>query len=173
MKEHSTCDLPSLFVVLAISTCAVLAGAPEARAQTVRKLSISNNDAIYVPQTGRIYASVPSTAPPYGNNVVAIDPATATVVASVFVGSEPGRLAVSDDGTKLYVGLNGAAAVRVVDLPTFTAGLQFSLPGLTRTRAATGSPTWPFSLATPASLRSSSGACRRAASRAWRSSTTA
>ena len=130
MKEHSTCDLPSLFVVLAISTCAVLAGAPEARAQTVRKLSISNNDAIYVPQTGRIYASVPSTAPPYGNNVVAIDPATATVVASVFVGSEPGRLAVSDDGTKLYVGLNGAAAVRVVDLPTFTAGLQFSLPGL-------------------------------------------
>ncbi|CAN5738299.1 MAG: hypothetical protein H0T97_03010 [Actinobacteria bacterium] len=36
-------------------------------------------------------------------------------------------LAMSDDGQYLYVGLRGAAAVRRVHLPSFSAGLQFSL----------------------------------------------
>src|SRR5262249_10600012 len=56
-----------------------------------------------------------------------VDPVAGTIGSSVAVGSEPGKMAISDDGTRLYVALGGAAAVRVVDLATLTAGLQFTL----------------------------------------------
>src|SRR5205807_10663315 len=45
----------------------------------------------------------------------------------IVVGSEPGKLALSDDGRSLYVALDGSAAVRRIDLGTQTAGLQFPL----------------------------------------------
>ena len=45
----------------------------------------------------------------------------------MFVGSEPGTLALSDDGQVLYVSLDGAFAVRQFDMTTQTPGLQFSL----------------------------------------------
>ena len=48
----------------------------------------------------------------YGNTVVIIDPASASIESSVLVGSEPGKLALSDDDEVLYVGLDGANAVR-------------------------------------------------------------
>ncbi len=83
------------------------------------------NDLIYDPFSGLIFASVPSIVG--GNAIVSIDPYTGEVSNSVFVGSEPGKLAVSDDGQSLFVALNGAAAVRQVDIPSMTAGLQFPL----------------------------------------------
>jgi sugar lactone lactonase YvrE len=93
----------------------------------VSQVALPANDLVYDRFSQRIYASVPSRAGSLGNRVVAIDPATGAVVASVFVGSEPAKLALSADSRYLYVALNGAAAVRRVDLPSFTAGLQFSL----------------------------------------------
>src|SRR5712692_6246356 len=83
------------------------------------------NDLIYDPFSGLIFASVPSIVG--GNAIVSIDPYTGEVSNSVFVGSEPGKLAVSDNGQSLFVALNGAAAVRQVDIPSMTAGLQFPL----------------------------------------------
>ena len=62
-----------------------------------------------------------------GNSIAKIDPATGQVESFVFIGSEPGKLALSDDGHTLYVNLEGAAAVRKFDITTQTAGLQFSL----------------------------------------------
>ncbi len=89
---------------------------------------IANNDMVYNPANGLIYASVPSSAgPPYGNSIVSIDPATGALGAPILVGSEPNKLAVSSDGKILWVGLDGASAVRQVNLTTGTAGLQFTL----------------------------------------------
>jgi DNA-binding beta-propeller fold protein YncE len=62
-----------------------------------------------------------------GNSVAVIDPTSGTVEGTVFIGSEPGKLALSDDGQFLYVALDGAAAVRQFDVPTQTAGIQFAL----------------------------------------------
>lgn len=90
-------------------------------------LSLQVNDLVFDTARHVLYASVPSTAGTFGNRVVAIDPASGDVVDSVAVGSEPARLALSADGGTLWVALDGAAAVRRVDLPSFTAGLQFSL----------------------------------------------
>ncbi len=85
------------------------------------------NDISYDKLSKKLFVSVPSTAGAGGNAVTEIDPATGTLGASVFVGSEPNNIAISDDGQALYVGLDGAASIRRVDVTTHTAGTQFRL----------------------------------------------
>jgi S-layer family protein len=87
----------------------------------------TTNDAVFDSVRGLVYATVPSTDPTYPNKVIAFDPADGSVSWSVFVGSEPDRLAISDDSTKLYVDLSGAAMVARVDLATRAVDLTFSL----------------------------------------------
>ncbi|HET8666929.1 MAG TPA: putative Ig domain-containing protein, partial [Terriglobales bacterium] len=85
------------------------------------------NHLVYDPGRNKIYASVPSLNGARGNTVSIIDPPTASIESSIFVGSEPNAMALSKDGSYLYVGLDGTGAVRKVDLATRTAGLQFGL----------------------------------------------
>lgn len=93
-------------------------------------LELPINDIVYNPTDGFIYASIPGYAGAnLGNSIAAIDPTTGVVQKTIFVGSEPDRVALSTDGTQLFVGLDGAAAVRQVNLTTGTAGVQFSLGG--------------------------------------------
>jgi hypothetical protein len=99
----------------------------EVLATHVRQISLATNDLMYDPVNKRIYASVPSTAGSIGNSITLINPGSGAVGPSVPVGSEPGKLAISDNSQYLYVGLDGAAAVRRFDIATQTAGLQFSL----------------------------------------------
>jgi uncharacterized repeat protein (TIGR01451 family) len=93
-------------------------------------VGIISNEAVYNPVNGLLYLSIPSSAgAPLGNSVVSVDPATGAISQPIFVGSEPNQLAISTDGKTLFVGLDGAGAVRQVDLPSRTAGVQFSLGG--------------------------------------------
>lgn len=92
-----------------------------------RSVPIATNDIIYNPVDGMIYASTPSAAGAIGNSISSIDPNTGDIGFSVFVGSEPNTLAVSDDGSTLYVGLDGSAQVRRFDIASQTAGIQFGL----------------------------------------------
>jgi hypothetical protein len=103
------------------------AGALAAQAGPIRQITLATRDIVYDPVSKKIYASVPASAGPLGNTVTVIDPVTGSVGPSVFVGSEPGKLAISDDGQFLYVALEGAGAVRQVSLPQLVAGLQFSV----------------------------------------------
>ena len=91
-------------------------------------VSIVNNSMVYDPANGLFYLSVPSAAgAPYGNSIVPIDPATGALGTPIPVGSEPNRMAITADGRYLWVALDGAAAVRRVDLSTGTADPQFSV----------------------------------------------
>jgi hypothetical protein len=91
-------------------------------------VSIPNNGMAYNSVNGLLYISVPSSAgSPYGNSVVSVDPETGALGTPIAVGSEPDQLAISSDGTTLWVGLDGASAVRQVNLTTGVAGMQFSL----------------------------------------------
>lgn len=93
-------------------------------------ISIPNNSMVYNPANGLFYVSVPSSAgAPYGNSVVSVDPESGALGTPIPVGSEPDQLAISSDGAILWVGLDGASAIREVNLTTGTAGLQFSLNG--------------------------------------------
>lgn len=76
-------------------------------------------DIVYSPATRRLYASLPASAGASGNALAVVDPATGAVTDSIPLGSDPGKLAISDDGLTLYAILDGAAALRRVDL---TAG---------------------------------------------------
>ena len=93
----------------------------------VIRLPLATNDLVYVPASGMVYASLPGAAGTFGNSVVAINPSSGSMENPVFVGSEPRKLAVSDDSQYLYAGLDGAAAVRKFSLVSQTAGLQFPL----------------------------------------------
>src|SRR3954453_22693954 len=83
-----------------------------AESDVIRQITLATNDVAYSPTTHMLYTSVPSSAGAQGNSIATIDPATTAITNSVFVGSEPGKLSVSDNGQDMYVGLNGAAAVR-------------------------------------------------------------
>jgi hypothetical protein len=96
-------------------------------ADCLREVELRCNDLAYDVVTRRIYASIPGSVPGSGNSVVTINPETGQVGAPIFIGSEPGRLAISDAGGILWVWLEGAAAVRRFDTETGTPGLQFWL----------------------------------------------
>lgn len=115
-------DIRPLLCALCLATLACAAPA-----QTVRRINLPCNDLFYDPHTRLLYASLPSSAGSRGNSIVPIDPVTGALGAHVFMGSEPDRIAASDDGRYLYVGLDGAAAVRRFNLKTQTAGPTFSL----------------------------------------------
>jgi hypothetical protein len=89
-------------------------------------IAVQSNGIIYDAKRETLWISVAGSDPRFGNQVVPID-TKGRLGKGIFVGSEPGRMAISDDASFLYVALDGAAAVRRVDLKTLTADLQFSL----------------------------------------------
>lgn len=86
-------------------------------------INLATNDLIYDPGTQRIYASVPGTP----GKITPIDPMTGTTGTAIPVGNGPRKLARSDNGQFLYVGLDGEAAVQRIDVTTQTAGVKFAL----------------------------------------------
>jgi hypothetical protein len=93
----------------------------------IRVLNLPTNDLVFDPKSARIYASVPSIGSTYGNCVVGIDPLSGNIDRKGQMGSEPDRLAVSDDGQFLYAGLDGSDAVQRLDLGTLQTETPFFL----------------------------------------------
>ena len=87
------------------------------------------NEAVFDPVSGLVFASVRSTDSAYPNRVVAFSPATGEVSWSVVVGSEPNAIAVADDGSSVYVGLDGEASVARIDTGSRSVVNTFSLGG--------------------------------------------
>ncbi len=101
---------------------------------------LTANGIVFDPTRDLIYGSIPSTAPAYGNSIVAIRPETGDVVNSVFIGSEPDQVALSGDGHYLYVSLDGASGVRRLNLRTFQPDIQFPLDQGQTPGVPSGSP---------------------------------
>jgi DNA-binding beta-propeller fold protein YncE len=95
----------------------------------VRSLPLLTNDLVYDPAAALLYASVPGAAGPLGNRIAAIDPAAGRIREMAWAGSEPGVLAVSDDGAYLYVSVQGARSIRRLGLPSFAPELDIELQG--------------------------------------------
>jgi len=72
------------------------------------------------PTRGVFYATVAGDAAKYGNSLVVIDAASASVVSSVSLGSQPWTMALSDDASTLWVSLRGSYEIRRVDLTSGT-----------------------------------------------------
>ena len=92
-----------------------------------QSVALDTNDVVFDPFTRKLYASVPSTATQIaGNSIVSIDPLTGALGSPVFIGSEPTRMSISDDGQYLYAVLSGSNSVRRLNLTTLTPGTQFT-----------------------------------------------
>src|SRR6266850_8096168 len=94
---------------------------------SVRKLNLLAADLLTEPESSRIYATVPSNVGPGGNSITPINTSAGTIGQPIPIGSEPGKMAISDDDAFIYVILNGAGAVRRFNVATQTAGPQFTL----------------------------------------------
>ena len=104
---------------------------PVAVASGITRLPLTTNDIVFDQNTQKVYASVPSTSGTFGNSLVPIDPQNGLIGPPVFVGSEPKRLAISDNGQFIYVAIDGAALVRKFDVGSQSAGLQFGFGSAT------------------------------------------
>ncbi|MEM9413429.1 MAG: hypothetical protein AAGA30_20140, partial [Planctomycetota bacterium] len=69
--------------------------------------SFNCNDLIFDRTRNLLYATVVSSqGGTYNNTITTFCPSDLTRLNSVFVGQEPGQLAISDDGNRVYFGLN-------------------------------------------------------------------
>jgi trimeric autotransporter adhesin len=105
---------------------------------TVLTLDLPANDLVWDPFTQLIYASLPSSYGVNGNTIAAINPTTGAV-AYHFAGSEPTKLALSGNGTYLYVGLDGDGSVQRFILPAFTPDISVNLETSTSGQLVAGS----------------------------------
>ena len=92
-----------------------------------RASTLTAKDLIYDRAGGRIYASVSAAAASLANTLTPIDPITGQLGTSTFVGSDPGKLAISSDSRRIYVAIDGAAQVRPFDTVLQTPGTAFAL----------------------------------------------
>jgi hypothetical protein len=82
------------------------------------------SDVVYDSGTDRIYAAV-RTNP---GSVVPINPATGQLGTAITVGSNPAKLARSDDGQFLYVGLDGQSDVQRINLALVPPAVDLTIP---------------------------------------------
>lgn len=97
----------------------VVDGVENSQGAQIRRIALNTNDLVYDRVSNRIYASVPGNP----GSITTINPETGAIGLSIEVGNQPNKLALSDDGQFLYVGLDGESAVRRVHIPSFMAGL--------------------------------------------------
>lgn len=93
----------------------------------VNSIQVATNDLVYDSVTDRIYVSIPSSNGSNGNSIGIINPNTYTLENTVFIGSEPTVLAISDNGQYIYAGFTGSSTVRRFEVTSQTAGLQFTI----------------------------------------------
>ena len=78
----------------------------------INTVNVTTNDLVYDNNTDRIYVSIPSSNGSNGNSIGVINPNDYTLENTIFIGSEPTVLAISDDGQFIYSGFSGSSTVR-------------------------------------------------------------
>jgi hypothetical protein len=104
-----------------------LAASGDAAGPQPRLVLLPGNDVVADPARDLVYLSVRADAPEAPSSVVAIVPGSGAIAWSLALSPEPGPLAISDDGSKLYVGFATAPRVERIDLGTHLSELQLAL----------------------------------------------
>ncbi len=93
-----------------------------------RQLSLNPSFLVSVPSRKLLYASIPASATANPNTVIAIDPETGATQAPIPVGNDPRGLAASDDGSFLFVAVQGEQLVKRINLSTGQIDRTFAYP---------------------------------------------
>lgn len=103
---------------------AVATAAPAEAAPAIRDFGtapdIAVNGAVFHEGSGLVYAITTDWSAAHPNELVAFDPETGQIVDSVWVGSQPGLVDISSDGSTVWVALTGSASMAEVDRATMT-----------------------------------------------------
>ena len=78
------------------------------------------------PVGGFLYAAIPASASQNPSTIIPINPATGAMMTPIPVASNPQKLAVSDDGSELYVASTGV--LQRINLQTLAIERTFDLP---------------------------------------------
>jgi hypothetical protein len=96
-------------------------------------LGLHANALVADPVRGKLYAAIGEDDVAHANELLVIDPEHGSIEASIAIGSNPDALALSDDATRLWVGLHGSFSLREVDLTVSppVPGNEYPVPALT------------------------------------------
>lgn len=78
------------------------------------------------PVGGLLYAAIPASATQNPSTVIPINPSTGAMMTPIAVSSDPQKLAISDDGSELYVA--SAGVLQRINLKTLAIERTFNLP---------------------------------------------
>jgi hypothetical protein len=92
------------------------------------KLDVDPSSVVSVPSRKLLYATIPASAGSNPNTVIPIDPETGATHAPIAVGKDPRALAVSDDGSFLFVGAQGDQVIQRINLSTGQIDRTFAYP---------------------------------------------
>jgi hypothetical protein len=90
-------------------------------------IPLQSSSLVMDPVGGLLYAAIPASAVQNPSTIIPIDPATGVMMTPVAVSSDPQHLAVSDDGSELYVATS-AGVLQRLNLKTLAIEKTFSLP---------------------------------------------
>lgn len=102
---------------------------PQPTVGTPIVVDLPNAHVVADPVREVLYATVPVGAARLAQHLVRLNPTTGAIIDSLFLGSAPTRMAIADDGSWLYVALDGAPRVVRVRLSDFTTQGDLVLPG--------------------------------------------
>lgn len=78
------------------------------------------------PVRGLLYAAIPASAAQNPNTIIPINPATGATMTPIAVASDPKKLAISGDGSELYVASTGV--LQRINMKTLAIERTFNLP---------------------------------------------
>ncbi len=95
-------------------------------------VGLQANALVADPTRGKLYVAVGKTDAIHPSELLVMNAEDASIEASVAVGANPDSLALSDDATRLWVGLHGSYTVREVDLTVSppAPGAEYPVPPL-------------------------------------------
>lgn len=95
----------------------------------IKIVNVSASGMAYSKTADRLWVSVPSNTPQYGNSICRINPNFGTIEASYWAGSEPRNLTLSPSGRYLFVGFEGTPKIRRFDTQANVFDQEFYLQG--------------------------------------------
>jgi len=118
LEQLKTPSLMRKRALLTLAGCATVFTGMAQSSFSASTLQLKANDLVYDSVTQRIYATVPSANGSNGNSIGVINPITATLDSTIFVGSEPSVMAISEGGQYIYAGFTGSSTVRRFNIAT-------------------------------------------------------
>lgn len=94
-----------------------------------RTIELTINHLVYSRNSRRLFAAVPASAPNPSNMIAVINPMEAKIESHIPLLQSPGSMAITDDGTYLYVCLDGGKVIQPIRLDTRLLEPAISLGG--------------------------------------------